>query len=164
MEQPQVPIRWIDQWDNLNGTIERGYAGPSIFFEKGSVRTDLSRAGEYARLLASVGINGCNINNVNADPKILDDSFLPQLARVADVFRPWGVRLSVSVDLGSPKSLGGLNSFDPLDPHVARVVASEGRRRSTGRSPTSADSWSKQIQKAVLDLHPMAERRPTPPM
>ncbi len=119
VEQPQVPIRWIDQWDNLDGTIERGYAGPSIFFEKGSIRTDLSRAREYARLLASIGINGCNINNVNADPKILDDSFLPQLARVADVFRPWGVRLSVSVDLGSPKSLGGLNSFDPMDPHVA---------------------------------------------
>jgi alpha-glucuronidase len=118
-EQPQVPIRWIDQWDNLNGTIERGYAGPSIFFEKGSVRADLSRAGEYARLLASVGINGCTINNVNADPRILDESFLPQLARVADVFRPWGVRLSVSVDVGSPKSLGGLSSFDPLDPRVA---------------------------------------------
>ncbi len=119
LQQPQVPVRWIDQWDNLNGTIERGYAGPSIFFEKGSVRADLSRAREYARLLASVGINGCTINNVNADPKILDDSFLSQLARIADVFRPWGVRLSVSVDLGSPKSLGGLSSFDPLDPRVA---------------------------------------------
>jgi alpha-glucuronidase len=119
VEQPQVPVRWIDQWDNLNGTIERGYAGPSIFFEKGEVRADLSRAGEYARLLASVGINGCTINNVNADSKILDDSFLSQLARVADVFRSWGVRLSVSVDLGSPKSLGGLSSFDPLDPGVA---------------------------------------------
>jgi alpha-glucuronidase len=119
LEQPQVPIRWIDQWDNLNGTIERGYAGPSIFFEKGSVRADLSRGGEYARLLASIGMNGCTINNVNADPKILDDRFIPQLARIADVFRPWGVRLSVSVDFGSPKSLGGLTSFDPMDPHVA---------------------------------------------
>lgn len=118
-EQPQVPVRWIDQWDNLNGTIERGYAGPSIFFEKGQVRADLLRAREYARLLASVGINGCTINNVNADPKILDSSFLPQLVRIADVFRPWGVRLSVSVDVGSPKSLGGLSSFDPLDPSVA---------------------------------------------
>jgi alpha-glucuronidase len=119
MEQPQVPLRWIDQWDNLNGTIERGYAGPSIFFEKGNVRADLSRAREYARLLASVGINGCTINNVNADPKILDSTFVPQLARIADIFRPWGVRLSVSVDVGSPKSLGGLSSFDPLDSHVA---------------------------------------------
>ncbi len=131
-EQPQVRVRWIDQWDNLNGTIERGYAGPSIFFEKGNVRADLSRAREYARLLASVGINGCTINNVNADPKILDDSFLPQLVRIAEVFRPWGVRLSVSVDVGSPKSLGGLSSFDPLDAHVAewwRVKVDEIYRR-----------------------------------
>jgi alpha-glucuronidase len=119
VEQPQVPVRWIDQWDNLNGSIERGYAGPSIFFEKSAVRADLSPAGQYARLLASVGINGCTINNVNADPRVLDDSFIPQLARIADVFRPWGVQLSVSVDLGSPKSIGNLNTFDPLDPRVA---------------------------------------------
>jgi alpha-glucuronidase len=118
VEQPQVPVRWIDQWDNLNGSIERGYAGPSIFFENSAVRADLSRVGQYARLIASVGINGCTINNVNADPQILDDSFIPQLARIADVFRPWGVQLSVSVDLGSPKSAGGLKTFDPLDPRV----------------------------------------------
>ena len=108
----------MDEWDNLNGTIERGYAGPSIFFENGSVRADLTRAGQYARLLASVGINGCTINNVNADRRILDDSFIPQLARIADVFRPWGVRLAVSVDLSSPKTAGGLDTFDPLDPRV----------------------------------------------
>ena len=118
VSQPSVPIRWIDQWDNLNGTIERGYAGPSIFFDSGGVRADLTRAGQYARLLASVGINGCTINNVNADLRILDDSFLPQLARIADVFRPWGVRLAVSVDLSSPKTAGGLDTFDPLDPRV----------------------------------------------
>ncbi|MGH9505213.1 MAG: alpha-glucuronidase family glycosyl hydrolase [Terriglobales bacterium] len=116
--QPSVPIRWVDEWDNLNGTIERGYAGPSIFFEGGGVRADLTRAGQYARLLASVGINGCTINNVNADLRMLDDNFLPQLARIADVFRPWGVRLAVSVDLSSPKAAGGLNTFDPLDARV----------------------------------------------
>src|SRR5208282_2264584 len=100
-QQPSAPIRWVDQWDNLDGRIERGYAGPSIFFENGGVRADLTRAGEYARLLASIGINGCAINNVNANPRVLEDSFLPQLARVANVFRPWGVRLSISVDLSS---------------------------------------------------------------
>ena len=67
-ESPAAPVRWVNQWDNLNGTIERGFAGRSIFFD-GAVRLDLTRAGEYARLLASVGINGCTINNVNADPK-----------------------------------------------------------------------------------------------
>jgi alpha-glucuronidase len=58
-------IRWTDEWDNLDGTIERGYAGPSFFFKDGHVRQDLQRASEYARLLASVGIDGCNVNNVN---------------------------------------------------------------------------------------------------
>lgn len=118
-QQPSAPIRWADQWDNLDGRIERGYAGPSIFFENGAVRSDLTRAAEYARLLASVGLNGCSINNVNANPRVLEDSFLPQLARVADAFRPWGVRLSIAVDVSSPKVVGGLDTFDPLDPRVA---------------------------------------------
>jgi alpha-glucuronidase len=118
-QQPEAPVRWVDQWDNLDGRIERGYAGPSIFFENGNVRADLTRAGEYARLLASIGINGCAINNVNASPRVLEDSFLPQLARVADVFRPWGVQLSIAVDLSSPKVIGGLDTFDPADPRVA---------------------------------------------
>jgi alpha-glucuronidase len=119
IQQPSAPIRWVDDWDNLDGRIERGYAGPSIFFESGHVRADLTRASEYARLLASVGINGCAINNVNANPLVLDDDFLPGLKRVADVFRPWGVQLSISVDLSSPKVIGGLDTFDPLDPRVA---------------------------------------------
>ena len=118
-QRPYVPIRWVDQWDNLDGSIERGYAGRSIFFENGAVRADLSRVAEYAHILASVGINGCTINNVNADLHLLDHEHLPQLVRVANVFRPWGIQLSVSVDLGSPKVVGGLDTFDPLDPRVA---------------------------------------------
>jgi alpha-glucuronidase len=119
LQEPYAPIRWIDQWDNLDGRIERGYAGRSIFFENGAVRDDLTAVNDYARLLASVGVNGCNINNVNADPRVLDDRFLPQLRRIAAIFRLWGIRLSVSVDLGSPKFIGGLETFDPLDPRVA---------------------------------------------
>jgi alpha-glucuronidase len=119
LQQPYARVRWIDQWDNLDGSIERGYAGRSIFFENGAVRGDLARAADYARLLASVGINGCAINNVNADPRLLGEDFLPQLARVAQIFRPWGVQLSISVDLASPKTVGGLGTFDPADPHVA---------------------------------------------
>jgi alpha-glucuronidase len=119
VQVPANSIRMVDQWDNLDGTIERGYAGPSIFFENGHVRADLSRANEYARLLASVGINMCAINNVNANPFLLDESFLPQLQRVADAFRPWGVRLAISVDVSSPRTIGGMESFDPLDPKVA---------------------------------------------
>jgi alpha-glucuronidase len=119
VESPSAPVRWVNQWDNLDGSIERGYAGRSIFFENGSVRSDLTRASDYARLLASVGINGCTVNNVNANLRVLQDDFLPQLARIADAFRPWGVQLSLSVDVSSPQAIGGLDTFDPLDSRVA---------------------------------------------
>jgi len=119
LQQPYAPIRWVNQWDNLDGRIERGYGGPSIFFVDGNVRGDLTRAGQYARLLASIGINGCTINNVNAAPAVLEENFIAQISRIADVFRPWGVQLSLSVDLSSPKVIGGLDTFDPLDPQVA---------------------------------------------
>ncbi|MBB6145424.1 alpha-glucuronidase [Silvibacterium bohemicum] len=118
VESPAAPIRWVDQWDNSNGTIERGYSGRSIFFDNGTVRPDLARAGEYARLLASVGINGADVNNVNADLKMLSPEMIKQVARIADQFRPWGVRLALSVDVSSPKVVGGLDTFDPLDPKV----------------------------------------------
>jgi alpha-glucuronidase len=117
-QTPSAPIRWTDEWDNLNGTIERGYAGPSIFFENGHVRQDLSRAAAYARLLASVGINGCNVNNVNADLDTLSPEHLKEFARIAEAFRPWGVHLALSIDLTSPQTVGGLSTFDPLDPTV----------------------------------------------
>ena len=116
---PWAAIRWTNEWDNPNGTIERGYAGPSIFFENGKVRADLSRAAAYARLLSSVGIDGCTINNVNADLNLLRPENLHEIARIADVFRPYGVRLSLSVDMSSPQAIGGLKTFDPLDPEVA---------------------------------------------
>jgi alpha-glucuronidase len=118
-EAPSAPIRWVNQWDNLDGSIERGYAGRSIFFDAGHVRADLTRAGAYARLLASVGINGCTVNNVNSDLRTLTPVMLREFARIADAFRPWGVRLSLSVDLSSPQVVGGLKTFDPLDPAVA---------------------------------------------
>ncbi len=119
LHNPRAPIRWVNQWDNLDGSVERGYAGRSIFFEAGKVRPDMSRVSDYGRLLASVGINGCTVNNVNADPRVLSTEFVTQLVPIADAFRPWGVRLSLSVDFSSPKSLGGLATFDPLDPAVA---------------------------------------------
>jgi alpha-glucuronidase len=117
-QSPAVALRWINQWDNINGTIERGYGGPSIFWENGRVRDDLSRAGDYGRMLASLGINGCSINNVNADTRFLSPDLIPQVARVADALRPWGVKVALAVDFGSPKTLGGLDTFDPLDTKV----------------------------------------------
>lgn len=117
-ETPYSQVRWLNHWDNLDGSIERGYGGRSIFWENGKVREDLSRVREYARLLASLGINGCSINNVNTDVRTLTSEFLPQIARIAEVFRPWGIKTVISVDLGSPRSVGGLTTFDPLDPGV----------------------------------------------
>jgi alpha-glucuronidase len=117
-DYPAMPIRWVDEWDNPDGSIERGYAGRSIFFEGGNVRQDLAPVTEYARLLASVGINGCNVNNVNAAPQLLDSDHIKQLARVADAMRPWGVHLAMSVAIASPQIIGGLSTYDPLDPAV----------------------------------------------
>ncbi len=119
-QAPHAPVRWVNEWNNLNGTIERGYGGRSIFFENNNVRADLSRVRDYARLLASLGINGCAVNNVNADPRVLTTEFLPQLARLAEAFRPWGVQVAVSIDLSSPQAIGGLDTFDPADPGVIR--------------------------------------------
>jgi alpha-glucuronidase len=118
-ETPYAPIRVVNQWDNPDGTIERGYAGRSIFWENDHVTRDLTRVGEYARLLASIGINGCSINNVNADARAISTPYLPEIGRVAEVFRPWGVRLFLCIDFSSPRSIGGLDTFDPLDPRVA---------------------------------------------
>ncbi len=118
-QSPKTAIRWTNEWNNLDGTIERGYGGRSIFWEGNHARADLSRAAEYARLLASVGINGCSINNVNANPKALASDFIPEIAKVADAMRPWGVRVAIAVDFGSPKTIGGLDTFDPVDPKVA---------------------------------------------
>ena len=117
-QAPAAPIRWLNHWDNVDGTIERGYGGRSIFWEAGRVREDLSAVGDYGRLLASLGINGLSINNVNANPVFLTPEFLPQIARVADTLRPWGVRVALSVDFASPQKVGKLETYDPLDPAV----------------------------------------------
>ncbi len=116
--EPRVPARWVNHWDNLDGSIERGYGGRSIFWDNGKARTDLSRANDYGRMLASLGINGCSINNVNVNPRILAPDFLPEIVRIANTLRPWGVRTVLSVDFGSPQKVGGLDTFDPLDPKV----------------------------------------------
>ncbi len=116
---PYAPLRWINSWDNLDGTIERGYGGRSIFWEDGHARADLSRVRDYARMLASLGINACSINNVNANPRAIASDFLPEIAHIAEIFRGWGIRIALSVDFGSPKRVGNLETFDPANPEVA---------------------------------------------
>src|SRR6202789_746134 len=117
-ESPSSPIRWVNQWDNLDGTIERGYAGRSIFFDNGHVRSDLTRVHDYGRLLASIGLNGVTVNNVNSNLRTLEPDMILEFARIADQLRPWGVRISLSVDLSSPQVVGHLPTFDPVDPTV----------------------------------------------
>ncbi len=118
VDAPAMAIRWVDEWDNADGSIERGYAGRSIFFDAGHVREDLAPVHEYARLLASVGINGCNLNNVNNAAPFLEPEMLKGIARIADTMRPYGVRVALSVDVASPQKIGGLKTYDPLDPAV----------------------------------------------
>ncbi len=118
-ETPASSIRWVNQWDNLDGSIERGYAGRSLFYDSGHVRADLTRVSQYGRLLASVGINGVTVNNVNSDLRTLQPEMIHEFARIADALRPWGVRMSLSVDLSSPQVVGHLKTFDPMDPTVA---------------------------------------------
>ncbi|PNS18132.1 hypothetical protein CAC42_3577 [Sphaceloma murrayae] len=121
---PDAPIRWINQWDNLranfsvHGSIERGYGGPSIFFENGFVKQNLTRVAQYARLLSSIGINAVVVTNVNADERLLTTPLLDGLKRIADIMRPYGVQLGMSLFFASPSTLGGLSTFDPLDQRV----------------------------------------------
>ena len=117
-ETPSSPQRWVNEWDNLDGSIERGYGGRSVFFRDNHVVQDLTKAKEYARLLASIGVNACVVNSVNTNPLVMTDGFLPELARLSEVFRPWGVRMALAVDFSMPKTIGGLDTFDPLAPAV----------------------------------------------
>ena len=121
-ETPVSPLRIINHWDNLDGSIERGYAGKSIFFKDGFFNYDKRRIEDYARLLASVGINRISINNVNvrAQAKLLiTEEYLMDLAKVAAIFRCFGIRIFLSINFASPWSLGKLPTADPNDPAVA---------------------------------------------
>ena len=116
---PKYALRMIDCWDNPDGTIERGYAGRSLFFRDGKLAWDPLRIRELGRLLASAGLNVLCINNVNVHfpAQLLLEDDLPALAALAEAFRPFGVRLMVSVDFSQPMR-SGIPTADPLDPAV----------------------------------------------
>lgn len=117
-ESPKYDLRILNHWDNLNGTIERGYAGHSIFWEGGLSRPELWR--QYGRANASVGINGTVLNNVNASPQVLDAEHLKRVQEIAAVLRPYGMRVYLSINFSSPAVLGGLENSDPLNRKVQR--------------------------------------------
>lgn len=119
-EKPAFDIRVLNHWDNLDGTIERGYAGRSLWKWEDLTDSVSARYREYARANASVGINGTVLNNVNASPEILSTDYLQKVQKLADVFRPYGIKVYLSVNFASPMKLGGLSTADPLDEEVAR--------------------------------------------
>ena len=116
---PRYPLRMINCWDNMDGSVERGYAGRSLFFEGNRFAYDPVRVRHLGRLMASVGLNVLCLNNVNVHEPAqgLAAELLPELSALAELFRPFGVRLMISVDFSMPLR-AGLSSADPLDPAV----------------------------------------------
>ena len=119
-ELPSYDIRILNHWDNLDGTIERGYAGYSLWKWNELPNTLSPRYKEYARANASVGINGTVLNNVNASPNILKKDYLEKVKALADIFRPYGLKVYLSVNFSSPKVLEGLSDSDPLNTEVQK--------------------------------------------
>ncbi|MDR0431559.1 MAG: alpha-glucuronidase [Tannerellaceae bacterium] len=117
-ESPAYDLRLLNHWDNLNGTIERGYAGHSLWKWEELPHTLSPRYKQYARANASIGINGAVLNNVNASPDILRTEYLGKVKAIAEVFRPYGMKVYLSVNFASPKVIGGLPDADPSNPEV----------------------------------------------
>jgi alpha-glucuronidase len=115
---PRVQLRMLNHWDNTDGSIERGYAGSSLWkWYELPERID-PRYRDYARANASLGINGCVVNNVNASARFMSAEYIGKVAALANVFRAYGIKLYLSVYFAAPKTLGGLTTSDPLDPQV----------------------------------------------
>ncbi len=118
--KPRIRKRLLNHWDNLNGTVERGYAGRSIWkWDELPEKTD-PRYKDYARANASIGINGTSINNVNSQAEILTREYIAKAAAVADALRPYGIQVYFSIKFTSPMEIGGLSTSDPLDPGVGK--------------------------------------------
>ena len=122
ISNPSYEIRVLNHWDNLDGSIERGYAGHSIFWRKENpfvvTENDKTLWMEYARANASIGINGSVLDNVNASPLILSSEYLERVKAIAEVLRPYGIKTYLSVKFSSPALVGGLKTSDPLAPEV----------------------------------------------
>ena len=119
--KPYWHLRILNHWDNLDGTIERGYAGRSIFWDLDGDKPkpfDAALIRDYARANASIGINGTVLNNVNASPRVLSAPYINKVKEIADILRPYGIRVYLSVNFASPMALGKLKTADPLNPRV----------------------------------------------
>lgn len=119
-ENPAYTLRILNHWDNTDRTVERGYAGESLWDWEKLPHTLSESYKDYARANASIGINGTVLNNVNASPGILSAEYLNKVKALADVFRPYGIRVYLSVNFASPMVLDSLPTADPLDKRVIR--------------------------------------------
>ncbi|MCQ2128061.1 MAG: alpha-glucuronidase [Bacteroidaceae bacterium] len=115
-----IGLRLLNHWDNLDGTIERGYAGRSIFFSKGKVDFNPTTIVQYAKTNQKAGINGTVLNNVNASPKMMTREILEGVKEIADILRVYNIKVYLSVNFASPKALGELDTADPLDEGVRK--------------------------------------------
>jgi hypothetical protein len=159
---PRIGLRMLDHWDNLDGSIERGYAGRSLWRWDELPDTVSPRMRDYARANASIGINAVALNNVNASAQILTPATLRKVAALADVFRPWGIRVFLSTRWSAPIELAA----SPPPIRVTRASPPGGGRRSTRStrwSPTSAASWSRRTPRASRARRTTAARTPTAP-
>ncbi|MDR6734478.1 alpha-glucuronidase [Sphingobacterium sp. 2149] len=120
VETPSYHLRMLNHWDNLDGTVERGYAGYSLWKWDELPAVKSPRYVEYARANASIGINAVVLNNVNASPLILREDYIEKVKALADSFRPYGIRVFLSINFSAPAILGNLQDSDPLNPAVAR--------------------------------------------
>ena len=116
---PFYKLRILNHWDNLDGSIERGYAGKSILWNNDLI-IDHEKIAAYAEANASIGINGTVLNNVNASPKMLTRTYINKVKEIAGILRPWGIKVYLSVNFGTPKALGETKTADPLNPQVKR--------------------------------------------
>lgn len=119
-EVPAYDIRILNHWDNLDGTVERGYAGSSIWKWDDLPDSVSPKYEEYAKMNAAIGINGTVLNNVNASPQILSTEYLAKVKKLADIFRPYGIKVYLSVNFASPMALDSLPTADPLDKNVRK--------------------------------------------
>ena len=133
-DYPKFSLRLLNHWDNPDGSVERGYAGKSIFkwdeidIDGGKMSETLKhRLTEYCRANASVGINGSVLNNVNASPRMLSGEYLYKVKQIADLFRPYGIRVYLSVNFASPMALGFTKTADPLDRSVKKWWADKAK-------------------------------------
>ena len=127
-------LRLLNHWDNPDGTVERGYAGRSIWKwdEIPTNKTPMPQAlraryEEYGQINKNYGINGTVLNNVNAKPIALSTPMLLKTAKIADILRPYGIKVYLSVNFASPKALGDLDTADPLDPRVQQWWAKKAK-------------------------------------